>query len=146
MIDSGATGNFLATRMVKSLGLPTQNRKKPYTLEVVDGTLLSDKESGLITSETPLLDHTSKGHFERIKLDIVPLGRHQIILGVPWLRRHNPSIDWKKGIVQFRKEITEVLKVNHDHTWGVCRTPWMYSKVQCGRLDEPWWKRPSLRW
>src|SRR5271168_2223377 len=107
MIDLGATGNFLATRMVKSLGLPTQKRKKPYTLEVVDGTLLSDKESGLITSETPLLDLTSKGYFERIKLDIVPLGRHQIILGVPWLRRHNPSIDWKKGTVQFRKETTE---------------------------------------
>ena len=77
----------------------TQKRKKPYTLEVVDGTLLSDKESGLITSETPLLDLTSK-----------------------------------------------VLKVNHDHTWGVCRTPWMYGKVQCGRLDEPWRKWPSLGW
>ena len=35
------------------------------------------------------------------------MGCHQIILGVPWLRRHNPSIDWKKGTVQFRKEITE---------------------------------------
>ena len=27
---------------------------------------------------------------------IVGLGRPQVVLGMPWLTKHNPHIDWKK--------------------------------------------------
>ena len=30
------------------------------------------------------------------------LGNQKVILGLPWLRKHNPEIDWKKGMVAWR--------------------------------------------
>jgi hypothetical protein len=26
---------------------------------------------------------------------VTPLGEYNIVLGVPWLQYHNPTIDWK---------------------------------------------------
>ena len=31
-----------------------------------------------------------------------------IILGLPWLRQHNPDIDWEKGTIEFRTDPTLV--------------------------------------
>ena len=33
---------------------------------------------------------------------ITGLGNQKVILGLPWLRKHNPEIDWKKGMVNWR--------------------------------------------
>jgi len=43
------------------------------------------------------------GHEEWIKFDVAPLGRHQIILGMPWIAMHNPSIDWKAETIVFNR-------------------------------------------
>ncbi|RXK39407.1 hypothetical protein M231_03360, partial [Tremella mesenterica] len=34
------------------------------------------------------------GHEEKLSLDITSLGTYPIILGLPWLIKHNPVIDW----------------------------------------------------
>jgi hypothetical protein len=33
---------------------------------------------------------------------VTGLGKQKIILGFPWLHKHNPIIDWKKGEVTFK--------------------------------------------
>jgi hypothetical protein len=33
-------------------------------------------------------------HEEQIQLDVVPLGGYQVILGMLWIYRYNPRIDW----------------------------------------------------
>jgi hypothetical protein len=33
-------------------------------------------------------------HFEVINFDITSLGEYDVVLGVPWLRKHNLAIDW----------------------------------------------------
>ena len=38
-----------------------------------------------------------QGHHELITLDVLGTAAHDIILGLPWLRKHNPSIDWAEG-------------------------------------------------
>ena len=35
---------------------------------------------------------------------IVGLGRSQVVLGMPWLTKHNPHIDWEKKTVTFDDE------------------------------------------
>ena len=40
-------------------------------------------------------------HEERITLDVAPLGSHSLILGLPWLQAHNPTINWSTGHTQF---------------------------------------------
>jgi len=40
-------------------------------------------------------------HSEQINLDITWIPRHNIILGIPWLKTHNPHIDWRTEEIQF---------------------------------------------
>ena len=38
---------------------------------------------------------------KNLELMVVGLGRHQIILGMPWLKTWNPHIDWKSHSLSF---------------------------------------------
>ena len=40
-------------------------------------------------------------HHEMVTLDVVPLGKHAIILGLPWLQQHEPMISWQNGQMLF---------------------------------------------
>jgi hypothetical protein len=40
-------------------------------------------------------------HYETIRLHCITIGNLPIIVGLPWLRKHNPNIDWKEGHVIF---------------------------------------------
>ncbi len=44
---------------------------------------------------------TIKGHAERIDLAITNLGKKDIYLGHDWLKRHNPSVNWKMQSILF---------------------------------------------
>ncbi|RAL58209.1 hypothetical protein DID88_002312 [Monilinia fructigena] len=94
MIDSGATGNFIAPEAAKYLGVPLQKKQKPYQLQLVDGQLAGS--DGNVSQETRPVQMNINQHSEVIQLDVVPLGQQQIILGMPWLKAHNPRIDWSQ--------------------------------------------------
>ncbi len=103
MIDTGASGNFMSPDAVMHLGLKTELKEEPYQLQVVDGNAISHN-NGLICCETEKHEMTMHhGHKERIQFDVVPIGRHQIILGMPWVKKHNPDIDWLLEKVQFTR-------------------------------------------
>jgi hypothetical protein len=41
------------------------------------------------------------GHLKWLNFDIVPMGRYDVVLGILWLKNHNPAINWKIGGLQF---------------------------------------------
>jgi hypothetical protein len=64
----------------------------------VDGRPIS---SGFVTHSTPELPVLTGDHHELLSFDIANIGRHQVILGIPWLKRHNPTISWPEHKVTF---------------------------------------------
>ena len=42
-------------------------------------------------------------HHEDITFDVVGMAPHHIVLGMPWLKKHNLVIDWRKGVLTFRR-------------------------------------------
>jgi hypothetical protein len=99
MIDSGATGNFIDTKVAKEQGLGIWKKPQPYRLFAVNGGEIGT-EKGMVTHETKILRmKTKEGHVEDITLDIVAIGTHMVILGMPWLRLYNPKIDWTEGTI-----------------------------------------------
>jgi hypothetical protein len=42
-------------------------------------------------------------HHEEIDLDVFEMATHDIILGLPWLRKHNPQIDWKNRRLSLKR-------------------------------------------
>jgi len=96
MIDSGATGNFIDTQVATDNGFKVLAKHEPYSLYLVDGDTIGSNK-GRVTHETDRVTMKMlKGHTEEIQLDLVALGTHSVILGVPWLKAHNPQIDWWK--------------------------------------------------
>lgn len=91
MIDSGATGNFVNERIVRTHTLPTEALSTPKPLTVVDGRPIA---AGTVTQRTPELPMTIKGRATEISLLVTSIGKHEIILGLPWLERHNPTVNW----------------------------------------------------
>ena len=45
-----------------------------------------------------------RNHSETLTFDITPLGKHNIVLGLPWLQWHNLMIQWMSGKVTFASD------------------------------------------
>ena len=41
------------------------------------------------------------GHREQVSAFVTKLGHYPFILGIPWLRYHNPRVDWEKDTIDF---------------------------------------------
>ena len=74
----------------------------------------SDLLSGNVNRETILLDVTIQQYHKEITFDIVRVANHYIILGIPWLKKQNPIIDWKRGVLEFREtgNVTSSIRIH----------------------------------
>ena len=99
LIDCGATGNFIDPSLVSCLLLPSR-AIPPLQAFNVDGTV---NKQGWITTATTV--HCQAADFkEDLTLMIVDIGRPQVVLGMPWLTKHNPHINWEKKTVTLNDE------------------------------------------
>ena len=57
----------------------------------------------ILEIESGPLPMAIQDHTENINFDVTPLGEYDIVLGIPWLQYHNPTIDWKTESLQFNQ-------------------------------------------
>lgn len=100
MIDSGATRNYMDPRTKEALQILGRQKPTPIPLTGLNGEKLMEEG---ITEETGWLPMIIDKHFKMINFDIAKLGRDDVILGIPWLRRHNPEIHWDEGQLQLTR-------------------------------------------
>src|SRR5690349_8193708 len=142
MIDSGATGNFMTQKIAEQQGYQIQQKERPYELRLVDGQPISSNGGGVTHETVPLTMITADGHKERIQFDIVHMDNHACILGVPWLRQHNPQIDWRK-----RRVLLSQCQCERISTGKKREKPSQGREELCATLHEPGdqARAPSLR-
>ena len=99
LLDSGASTIFINSAFVKKNNVTLMQLDEPILLRNADG---SQNAIGLITHEARL-SMTIGDHREEIIASVANTGEDDLILGIDWLRRHNPEIDWKKGLIQFSR-------------------------------------------
>ncbi|KAL9572139.1 hypothetical protein ACKAV7_003717 [Fusarium commune] len=100
-IDSGAKKNFIDPRIVTKLGLPWRKKQLSYRLVNAEGQYF-DYNNGIVDQEIDHLKVLIGGKNQGISFDIIPLGENMdILLGMNWLRRQNPHIDWRTGQITF---------------------------------------------
>ena len=90
IIDCSTTRNFIDPGLTALANFPLQRLERPVKAYNVDGTTNS---KGNITWET-YVDLRFPKHTENIRLMVLNLGWKQIILGMPWLKKWNPVINW----------------------------------------------------
>ena len=88
---------------------------------------------GMLNYVGPIVDTVEveiffKGHKERMSIDVIGGQKWSVILGMPWLRRYNPEIDWKTGEVKMTRCPDE------------CGKKW-----KTGRQMKPGWKKQEER-
>jgi len=99
MVDSGATGDFIDEEFVERAKLPTRRLSAPVPVYNVDGSL---NEAGSIDRVVDVL-MTYERHSERILLAVTKLGKQSLILGMTWLGKHNPEIDFAAKKVEMTR-------------------------------------------
>ena len=103
VIDSGATGTFIHPRWVERKRIPYQQKERPYQLSAADGKTFSYGK-GMVNLETLELDTRTEVSKEKIAFDITDIGSDTVILGIDWLERNDPDIDWKEMRVSTRQD------------------------------------------
>jgi len=93
LLDSGATGLVMSSEFARKQGFKLKKLDRPMYI------------SSLLNKEGPI-KHMVKvniyyqGHRERTGIDVIGGQKWMVILGILWLVRHNPEIDWRIGEVK----------------------------------------------
>ncbi|CEL53165.1 Retrotransposable element Tf2 155 kDa protein type 1 OS=Schizosaccharomyces pombe (strain 972 / ATCC 24843) GN=Tf2-1 PE=4 SV=1 [Rhizoctonia solani AG-1 IB] len=90
LIDSGATTNFISPSTIERLKIPTITLEKPRTVTMLDG---SNPKQGKIWKKATITFYFDGRPMTHDFL-ISPIGVHSAILGIKWLEKESPEIDW----------------------------------------------------
>jgi hypothetical protein len=97
MIDCGATENFIDLRYAEQKNIPLQRKTIPRRVLAVDRWEVTNRP----VTHDAMVDLTINSYYETIRLHCITIGNAPIIVGLPWLRKHEPNIDWREGRVTF---------------------------------------------
>ena len=90
LVDSGADDNFIDTSFATQVHIPCQLLPHPKKVFALDGRFLAQ-----VTHRTvPVNLMISGNHHESISFFLIPSPASPVVLGLPWLKLHNPHIDW----------------------------------------------------
>ena len=99
MVDCGATDTFLSSRFVSKNKVKTRKLDKPVPILNIDG---SPNVHGSIT-EVAVLRMDIGSHSEKVVFPITDVGTEDVVIGLDWLRKHNPDIDWEHGSLRLSR-------------------------------------------
>ena len=99
LIDSGAEGSFIHSNTVREYNIPTHPLKRPILVKNVDG---SQNKEGIISQYVwkPLQLGNRVAYTQLL---VTTIGKEEIILGLPWLRKTNPQINWAQSTIQINQ-------------------------------------------
>jgi transposase InsO family protein len=96
LVDSGASCCFISNRLTqKNSQLQKQLQKNPISVELATG-VMTTASSVTVNSFIQIDSYEDKLNFVE-----VPLKGCDAILGMTWLSKFNPEIDWKHGTLRF---------------------------------------------
>ena len=126
LIDSGSSGDFISTSFVQKYSICTiQNNKNENTrIELANG---STHMSDTIVSS---IDVSIGGSFnDKMDFTVFPLQKYDAILGMPWLEKHNPKIDFKNKSVKLQSN-------NNKNNSGLYISPCRKNKITLATMNQ----------
>ncbi|KAM0712543.1 hypothetical protein Q7P37_011640 [Cladosporium fusiforme] len=113
LIDSGCTGIFMTPGFARRSKILLRKKAEPFSLSAFDGKPVAYNQ-GMITQETEPVPLRMGRHREKLQFDITDSPGFDVVLGLPWLKGSNPTINWGKSTVQFEGLESMPLPVVHD--------------------------------
>ena len=103
LIDSGASISCIDWGFVRKQRIPTQRLKTPIQARNADNSV---NLQGVIRFTTTLFLNIG-GITRRATLYVMNLGNENVILGLPWLKDVNPSINWAKKTITIKESLDQ---------------------------------------
>jgi hypothetical protein len=101
LLDCSCSKNFMQKTFAKDHGIPILPLPSLATMIRLKG------HECLVTQSSPMLRLQIGNHQEDLLFLIAPIQSNNLVLGIPWLRAHNPAIEWVKE--------TLTLDPSHEH-------------------------------
>ncbi len=99
-IDSGAAGNFIDAEFTNTHNIPLVPCESHLAVAALDGRPLGSGRIQFTTEDLTL--RTGALHTETIRLFVFQSPQTPLILGLPWMEKHNPCISWsERQIIQW---------------------------------------------
>ena len=95
LLYSGADESFIDLKLVHQLGIDTVPHDSPIETQALDGRPLARVERRTVPVNLLVLGN----HHKSISLLVISSPLSPVVLGYPWLKTHNPQIDWATGQV-----------------------------------------------
>jgi hypothetical protein len=95
LVDSGATRSFIDRDLVQKRKIPMLHLPHPLQAQNIDGT---HNSGGVIRHKVSIFMRIGDAE-ERREFLVLNCGKENMILGLPWLRQTNPTINWASGEV-----------------------------------------------
>jgi len=86
---------------IKRMELPYRQKENPYPLVTISGDLIL-YGNGIIHFETGPVKIEIKGWKLVVLFNVLPLGKDKAVLGIPFLQKFNPKIDWITGRIEIQ--------------------------------------------
>jgi hypothetical protein len=96
LVDSGAQGSIINREFTEKHNLPFKVKSKPMKLILADG---ENSRSGEVTHYVPVKIKIGD-HQQSLAFDASTIG-YDAILGLSWLKKHNPVIKWSDHTLSF---------------------------------------------
>jgi len=99
LLDSGAKGLVMSPEFARKQGFKLKKLERLMYVRNVDGSLNMEKPIENMVE----VNIYYQGHRERTEIDVIGGQKWTVILGMLWLARHNPEINWKTGKVKMTR-------------------------------------------
>jgi hypothetical protein len=109
LVDCGADGNFVSSSFVARLpskGSELQVSSSSSTITLADGR---HQAADGVAHSVPV---RISSYADRLDFTVTALRGYDAILGMPWLQKYNPAVDWRGATVSFldHEHVAHVLK------------------------------------
>jgi len=130
LLDTGATNNFVRASCLEGRpSIKIQESDEKLTLRLADGKPRQLRKRFARLKYT-LDDLESEDVFLAIDMDT----RFDCILGMPWLQRHRPQIDWERRSIDGFKTVEDEMLAHLDPPApGGCRSRRSTPRFKCRR-------------
>ena len=149
LVDSGATTTFINKSVVETHNLVTYRLATPFNVINADGT--SNKHGRIQDSVRAYLEigsHKSNNH-----MLVTDLGNKDMIIGMTFLRKHNPEIDWAAGEWRFTRcpdscshRARKISRISHDEIDALEMKRWEPWDDPLDYLGEDCPENPYISW
>ena len=98
LLDSGASSNFISEAFINQHQIPVYTRKRPIPLSSLNGQPFLTPG---VQYFTDIMHLSFQDHSESLCFNVIPIKGYDVVLGIPWLRKHDPVIEWSSNTINF---------------------------------------------